>query len=202
MRNKFSGPLVCSALVCAAHVAAQSVGAGVKLGTTFTDALSITGLAPVVPPPLYNQTPFIVGPYVELRLPLQLAVEVDALYNSAPIGGNTADVGGSTWQFPAMVKYKLLKGPVRPYIEGGVSFSRISSFSDPLTLLHKSNYGGVLGIGVEIKLRALRITPELRYNYWALTDISAPVRPPYVPTFAQSFQSERNQVSLLVGFGF
>jgi len=203
IRNIFWTLLICCALVCAPRAAAQPVGAGVKLGTTFTDALSISGLLPEFSSLLYNQTPFIVGPYFELRLPFQLAFEADALYNSAPIGGNSGDVGGSAWQFPLLAKYKLLKGPVRPYLEGGASFSRISSYSDSSLLAHKSNYGGVLGAGVEIKLLALRISPEIRYNYWALTNIETQATPPPPAfVFVQSFHSEHNQVSFLVGFGF
>jgi hypothetical protein len=207
IRNTFWALLICSVFVCAPRAAAQPVGAGVKLGTTFTPALTISNWPLPENSSLFfnNQTPFIVGPYVEFRLPFQFAIEADALYNSAPIASNIGGAGGSTWQFPVLAKYKLLKGPVRPYLGGGASFSRISSYSNaPSDLLHQSNYGVVLEAGVEIKLLFLRITPEIRYNYWALTDISGPNVPPAAVNLLLTgpFHSERNQVSLLVGFGF
>src|SRR5215472_828452 len=62
-------------LVFTGFATAQPIGAGVKLGTTLTDAVSsLPGF------PFPNGNHFIVGPYVEVRLPLGLAVEGDALY--------------------------------------------------------------------------------------------------------------------------
>jgi hypothetical protein len=206
MRDTFVLFLVFTGLICDARLAAQPVGAGVELGTTFTGALSITNTQPPGSPFVFsNQTPFIAGPYLELRLPFQFGVKVAALYNSAPIASNIGGAGGSTWQYPLLAKYKLLKGPVRPYIEAGASLSRISSYSnDPADLLHQSNYGPTLGIGAEVKLRFLRISPEIRYTYWALTDIGGPNVPPSAVHLLLTgpFHSEHNQASLLVGFGF
>jgi hypothetical protein len=215
MRDTFVVFLVFTGLVCDARLVAQPVGAGVELGTTLTGALSITNIAPPGLSNFFaNQAPFIVGPYLELRLPLQFSVEVAALYNSAPFASNIGITGGSTWQFPLVAKYKLLKGPVRPYIEAGASFSRISSYSSASEdfshqlnygyLLRLSNYGPSLGIGAEVKLRFLRISPEIRYTYWALTDIAGPNVPPAaIPLLITGpFHSEHNQVSFLVGFGF
>jgi hypothetical protein len=179
----------------------------VKLGTTFTDALAISsGPPPGCPCFFNNQTPFIVGPYLELRLPFHFAIEADALYNSAPIASSIGAAGGSSWQFPVLAKYKLLNGPVRPYLEGGGSFSRSSYSNAPAYMyqVNQSNYGPVLGVGAEIKLKFLRIAPEIRYNYWTVTGISGPYVPPAaVPKLLTGpFHSERNQVSLLMGFGF
>jgi len=164
---------------------AQPFGVGLKLGTTLTDALSSArGFT------LANNHHLIAGPYVEVRLPLGISVEADALYESGIFSGVST---GSTWQFPVVAKYKLLKGPVRPYVEGGVAFSRITDFAELPALNHQSNFGLVLGAGIEVKVLVLRISPEVRYNGWTLQNIQDP---------AGLFQSNRNQAMFQVGFGF
>jgi hypothetical protein len=166
--------------------AAQPFGAGLKVGTTLTDAInSIPSFS--VP----NDRHFIAGPYVEVRLPFHLAVEADALYESSLFSSVLS--GGSTWQFPVLAKYRLLGGPIRPYIEGGPSFSRITDIAEIPALNHRSNYGIVLGAGIELKLLFLRVAPEVRYNGWALKNIESPTG---------QFESNRNQALFLVGIGF
>src|SRR5262249_45379346 len=136
---------------------AQPFGAGIKLGSTLTDAIS-SAQNVTVP----NAASLIVGPYLEVRLPFGFAVEGDALYY--PSLYSDAVGGGTVWQFPILAKLRLLKGPIRPYIEGGPSFSHLSDVKTLPNLLHSSNYGITLGAGVELKLFALRIAPEIRYN--------------------------------------
>lgn len=166
--------------------AAQPFGAGVKVGTTLTDALSsIPSLS------LRNDRHIVAGPYVEVRLPFHLAVEVDALYESTLFSSVTT--GGATWQFPVLAKYRLLNGPIRPFVEGGPSFSRIADIKEIPELNHRSNYGIVLGAGLELKLLVLRISPEVRYNGWAFRNIESP---------AGLFQSNKNQAMFLVSIGF
>ena len=166
--------------------AAQPLGVGVKIGATLNDAISAIGNASVP-----SNHSFIIGPSLDLRLPFGFGVELDALYESG-LYSSTLN-GGNTWQFPIMAKERLLKGPVRPYIEGGVSFSHITDLKEIPDLNHRNNFGIVLGAGVDIKLLILHITPEIRYNGWALKNIQS------VPGF---FESNQNQATLLVGFGF
>jgi hypothetical protein len=174
-------------LVFSAAASAQPFGAGVKLGTTLTDALSSARAGFTLP----SDHHFLAGPYVEVRLPLGFSVEADALYESSIF--SSVYNGGSTWQFPVLAKYKLLKGPIRPYVEGGPSFSRITDLAEIPALNHRSNFGIVLGAGLEIKLLVLRISPEIRYNGWTLQNIQDP---------AGFFHSNRNQAMFQVGFGF
>jgi len=173
-------------LVFSAAAFAQPFGVGVKLGATLTDALTAArGFT------LTNDHHLIAGPYVELRLPLGFSVEADALYESAIF--NDVLTGGATWQFPVVAKYKLLKGPVRPYIEGGVSFSRITDLAEIPSLNHRNNFGLVAGAGLELKLLVLRVSPEIRYTGWTLESIQDP---------AGLFHFNRNQATFQVGFGF
>jgi hypothetical protein len=187
MKKTFWVLFVCAALACAPRAAAQPFGVGLKLGATLTNAVSSAESASIP-----NSTNFIWGPYLELGLPLGFAVEADALYfpglYSAAAGG-----GGSAWQFPILAKFRFLPGPVRPYIEGGPAFSHISDVKELPDLLHNSNYGITLGAGIEIKVRALRIAPEIRYNGFMFTNIESP---------QDLFKSNRNQAVFLLGIGF
>jgi hypothetical protein len=166
--------------------AAQPVGAGIKLGATLTDAVS-SAQSESIP----NSTSLIVGPYVEVRLPLGFSVEGEALYYPS-IYSNAAG-GGALWQFPILAKLKLLKGPLRPFIEGGPSYSHLSDVKTLPDLLHSANFGITLGAGAELKLLALRISPEIRYNGFLFTNLQSP---------SGLFQSNRNQAVFLVGIGF
>lgn len=172
--------------LAAGRVDAQPFGLGVKLGTTLNNTISAVNTLSVP-----SDHHFIAGPFLDVRLPLHLGLEVDALYESSLYGSVLS--GGNTWQFPVLAKYKLLSGPVKPYIEGGVSFSRITDLKDIPQLNHRSNYGIVLGAGIELKLLVLRLSPEIRYNGWAFRNID---------DIAGQFQSIRNQAMFLVGISF
>ena len=170
----------------AAPAQAQPFGAGLKLGATLTDAIS-SAQNESVP----NAASLIVGPYVEIRLPAGFSVEGDALYYPSLYSSLVG--GGSVWQFPILAKLRLLKGPIRPFIEGGPAYSHLSDVTTLPNLLHSSNFGITLGGGVELKLFALRISPEIRYNGFIFTNIQSPLG---------YFESNRNQAVFLVGFGF
>jgi hypothetical protein len=163
---------------------AQPFGAGVKLGGTLTDALSYK-----VPGP--GSKSFVVGPYVELRLPAGFSLEADALYTSGLY--SSIGQGGSTWQFPILAKYKFAKGILRPYLDGGVSFSHITDVPNIADLNHSSNFGIVAGAGLEIHAVFLRISPEVRYTGQFLKSIENP---------QGLYESNRNQAVILVGIGF
>src|SRR5438132_1503825 len=107
--------------VFAATLSAQPFGAGLKLGATLNDAIQFNVIG-------HGGRNFVVGPYVEFRLPAGLALEADALYESAKYSAVTNN--GSSWQFPVMAKYKFGNGRVRPYLEGGVAFSHITDLAD------------------------------------------------------------------------
>jgi len=197
------------ALIFSRPIAAQPVSAGLKIGAPLTDALTAietNGVGYTA-----DTHRYVVGPYVEIHLPASFSLEVDALYRRygftqitsvpvapstnpffSPAGFNFADTSVSSWEFPVMLKYKMLKGPVRPYIEGGLVFSRLSVTNVP-ELLHRSDTGITLGAGVEIHALVLRISPEIRYEGYLLRNFSGP---------SDLLQSNRNQVLLMVGIGF
>jgi hypothetical protein len=169
--------------VFAVFAAAQPVGAGLKLGLTLTDAISFQA-------PITQSPNFVVGPYVEVRLPKGFAIEGDALYLSGIYSG--VATGGSSWEFPVMAKYKFRSGIFRPYVEGGVAVSHLTDLKNVVEVNHKSNFGVVLGAGLEVHVLFLRIMPEVRYDGFLLRNVESP----------GVFQSNKNQALFLVGFGF
>jgi Outer membrane protein beta-barrel domain len=178
--------LVCAALCCASRASAQPLGLGLKLGATLSNAVSTAD-----PAAIPNNTSFIVGGYLEMRLPLGFSIEGDALYY--PNFYTAAAGGGSIWQFPLLAKFSLPLGPIIPYIEGGPSYSHLSDVKTVTDILHDSNYGITLGAGISIKIGGFRIGPEIRYNGVALTSIQSP---------AGLFKAKRDQTILLLNIGF
>jgi hypothetical protein len=181
-------------LVLAGFSRAQPVVGGVKIGIPFTDAVNtIQNL--VLPPPV-SVSGYELGVYGEVRLPAKFSIEVDALHRGYTFNlqtGNTqsGSMSASSWEFPILLKYHLLKGPIKPYVEGGLSFSHISSVENLLVSPNNNgNFGIALGAGVDIHALVLHISPEIRYTGYALK------------TFDGIITSNRNQVAFLIGIGF
>src|SRR5260370_41894451 len=95
---------------------------GVKGGVPLTDALSQS-----------RSKNYVIGPMVELKLPLGFAIEADALYRPLNVtsGSSSAltisdDVGSA--EFPILAKYHFLHTPVvKPYAEAVPIFRQVGS---------------------------------------------------------------------------
>lgn len=178
---------------------AQPVGAGLKIGVPF-DQMFQNQPNPNqnVGVPSASSNSYTIGGYVEVRLPLNLSIEGDALYRGFKFSAvvpsvqvlSSISATGGQWDFPVVAKYKFLRGPVRPYVEGGLDFSHVSDIPAFVSANHNSNFGIALGAGVEIHALVLRISPEVRYEGDALKN------------FTGFVNSNRNQVSFQVGIGF
>ena len=119
---------------------AQPIGVGIKAGVPLTDALTLKPSTTLQY--LQDTHRFTVGPYVELHLPAHLVIEIDALYRSYEfqrVIPSAAKQSVSSWEFPVLGKYKLFGGPIQPYIEGGVAFSRLSDIPSITELQHRNN---------------------------------------------------------------
>jgi hypothetical protein len=167
---------------------AQPIGVGLKVGGLLNDVLTNRNF-PTFAPFSAEAHRYILGPYVELRIPEGLSVEANALYRQYDFttAGVTNRVGA--WEFPLLLKHKLFGSPIRPYFEGGLAIGALSGAAGT-PYNHRVNYGIVAGGGVEVKALFLRVSPEIRYNGWAFRYFDA------------NAQSSRNQVELLVGIGF
>ena len=89
---------------------------------------------------------------------------------------------GHSWEFPLAVQYRFFKSAIRPYVEGGVSLNRLSNVYTvqqtpyprqpqlPFTIEHVrsslTRVGPLFGMGVDVKLHRIHVTPGLRYTYY------------------------------------
>jgi hypothetical protein len=176
---------------------------GVKGGFPLTDPLSETNFTGIDTDMhvFSGSKNYLIGPMVELNLPLGLAVEADALYRPLTLTTDTrvlpmaltrrssVDIG--SMEFPILVKAHLLRAPVvKPYVEAGPIFRYVAS-----KITYLSSSGLALGAGVDFKLLLVRISPELRYSHWA-QDSSSPLRNVSLPP------SNQNQAEFLIGLSF
>lgn len=65
---------------------------------------------------------------------------------------------GRTFEFPVLGKYKFRAGRVRPFVAAGPSFRLLTENS--------SLFGISAGAGLEVRLKALKIAPALRFTHW------------------------------------
>lgn len=112
---------------------------------------------------------YLIGPEVEVHLPLGFSVEADGLYHPLSLTQNVFAGQGfhnsynyHSWEFPVLAKYRFLHTPIiKPLIEAGPTFRATSQ-----SLNEFSKAGFVVGGGVEIKMGHLRIEPDVRYIRW------------------------------------
>ncbi len=179
---------------------AQHISVGVKAGTSLTNAYSEQNVTSVdvVTHFLPTSRNYIVGPMLEVRLPLGLAVEANVLYHPVDLNISTQVIPRSavqssqtvsTWEFPVLGKFRLPFPIVNPYVEAGPSFRRVGGVLDS----NWSGKGFVFGAGVEVKILKLRIAPELRYTRWGSDPNTAARIAPL---------SNQNDAQFLVGFSF
>jgi hypothetical protein len=151
---------------------AQPFSVGVKGGVPFTGAFSdVTTMGvDVVTRTFSESNQYIVGPMIELHLPLGLSVEADGLYRPlnfasenrvTPLGLFRSVTNISSWEFPIVGKFHLPFPIVKPYAELGPTFRHVGG-----NLTYFSNTGLTAGVGVEVKLGHLRFGPEIRYTRW------------------------------------
>ncbi|HEV2198880.1 MAG TPA: porin family protein [Bryobacteraceae bacterium] len=212
MKNKF--PLF---LCLAAPAMAQPVSIGVEGGVPITDAFqTFRGNSAFY---ATNTKRYEVGPALQVHFPARLTLEVDGLYKrlgyqyqqSSPTVITRSTVANS-WEFPVLIKYDVLPGPLRPFVGAGGAFRHISGIDEvqhaidaagnvvDVTLDNapefnrRNDIGLVLGGGVTFKLGRVRISPEFRYTRWGSEAFRDPVN--------ALLRSSRNQGDFLVGVTF
>ena len=172
---------------------AQPISVGMKGGVPFRDAFQISGATVTIPA---STRSLIIGPTVEIHLPFNLGLEVDALHRSLEA---TAGNSGGQWEFPILLKHYFLPGPIRPYGEGGISFNHLSGFTDlvksPLAVIKSGTTGFTGGFGLEIKIARLKIAPEIRLTHWKDASVH------YTIT-STGVTLNQTQASFLVGVSF
>jgi opacity protein-like surface antigen len=201
------------ASICAS---AQPFSAGIKAGIPLTDFLNAASNG------TFDYTAptqrYIIGGMAEVRLPLGLGVEFDALYRRLSYTGagtlangvvETTSTGGSNWEFPLLLKYRFHFPVVRPYLDAGVAWDTLAGLkqtvdvvgmlapmtasSSPSELERNTTMGFVIGGGIDIHAVFLHISPELRFTRWNSAQISAS---------SGGLHSNLNQAEFLVGVTF
>lgn len=199
-------------LVATAQCFAQQVGFGLKVGGRVSEDV-----------PSYwadsESKRYVIGPMVDLKLPLGFGVEVDALYRR--VGFRTGNGGfwgsyqnnyrANSWEFPMLLKYRLPIPVVKPYAEVGYAPRHISgSFTGVGEMVDiptgnrtpyrtsgewkpEVSHGLVAGGGVELGGRHLRVAPEVRFTRWNNDPINLYGSQGY------SVSAARNEVEVLVG---
>jgi hypothetical protein len=164
-----------------------------------------------------NSKLYLVGPKIEVGLPLHFALEADMQYSRL---GNTSQVfmigEGSTtrtiansWAFPVLAKYHLPVARTHPFLSLGLepryASGKISTigYDYPPDLPGEVTFSSegwqahghawVLGGGIGIGLWKIRITPELRYLRWKVPSSPLPDDDSYYLTVP------RNEGQLLLG---
>jgi hypothetical protein len=185
-------------LLFAASSFAQPFSAGFKAGLPLTDFVNtVNGVTST------STQRYLIGPTAELHLPWGFGVEVDALYRHFDytniIGSTTGALGSVTssagdWEFPLLLKYRFPAKVVRPYVDGGVAFDRLTGLTSAVTGSPEkgTTTGAALGAGIDIHLLIIHFLPEIRYTRWTSQHFNV----------ANVLSSNQNQAEVMVGITF
>ncbi|HEU0124413.1 MAG TPA: hypothetical protein VFQ91_28040 [Bryobacteraceae bacterium] len=167
---------------------AQNIGIGVRGGVPLTDFLHAESQVGAVTNVVKGRGNVIIGPMFEIRLPMGLGIEADALYRRWDAKGVLDGGSRSAWDFPIYGKARLPGVIVRPYVGAGVNFQRVGDLGRFLQLNStESSRRGFLGAGgLEFKVPFVRVSPEIRYTRW---NNAGPIR-------------SANQLDFLIGLSF
>lgn len=196
---------------------AQPVSIGVKAGvplTDFVDAAKGNESAYFT-----NTKRYTVGGTIEFHLPARFSIEIDALYKRFGFDGQSVSAGsttltgtrGNSWEFPMLVKFEMVPGPVRPFVDAGASIRHLTGIkqvrqvisagtfssvevNDPPEFNKATDLGLTFGAGIAFKVGRVRISPELRYTRWGGENLRDPVN--------ALLHTRRNQGDFLLGFTF
>jgi opacity protein-like surface antigen len=186
-------------LLFAASAFAQPFSAGVKVGLPLTDFVNtVNGTVSS------KTNRYLVGPTVELHLPAGFGVELDALYRrfdySNPVGSTVngvitfANTTSSAWEFPLLLKYRFPAKVVRPYVDAGVAWDKVSNLANTLSgnSTKSTTMGAVVGAGLDVHVLIVHILPELRYTRWTDQHFN----------ITNVLHSNQNQAEFMVGITF
>jgi opacity protein-like surface antigen len=196
----------------AASAFSQPFSFGVKAGVPLTDFLAAARSQSFSFSA--NSHRYIAGATVELRLPLGLAVEADVLYRRLNYEGSGSSLSsqttGNAWEFPLLAKYRLPGKFVRPYVDAGLAWDTLSGVSqtirnvlptgattaassNPAELKKSTTSGFVMGVGVDVKVLVIHLSPEIRYTRWGSQHFIDP---------SGLLHSNQSQAEFLVGITF
>jgi hypothetical protein len=166
---------------------------GLRTGVPFTVPFesSLTGAAAVFSSQAFSRPSVAVGPTFAVVVHDRIAIQFDALYKRSTFSNSfftgTSSVSSSqrlsSWEFPLIADYAMLKGPLRPF--GGGGFLLSDTYSERF-LSQLPAY--IINGGLDWRVSRLVIRPELRYTRWGS-----------IPQ-ATDVGRRENQLEYLVGF--
>ena len=173
-------------LLAAPVASAQNFSFGVKGGVPFANSLKVLDQETYTS----SKAPVVLGPAVELHLPLGLGIEADLLYRRLQFKtvSNTESTG-QAWEVPLLAKYRAPGVLLRPYVAAGYSFRRLAG----MELNDRFTTGPTLGGGAELRVALVRISAEIRYTRWGSSSFKA--------AFG-GLATQLNQADLLLGIMF
>jgi hypothetical protein len=165
-----------------AFVAQVPAGAGEtdqqESGTTFGSGSLVSLLGPTLEAPLWKHF------FLEVDgIHHMIEVSRRSVLSNGEIVDSFSGREGLTWEFPVLTKYKfqLETGRAQPFVEAGPSFRLLTENS--------SLFGVSAGAGVEVRWKAVKIAPALRFTHWGPQGYHSP-----------STEIIVNQVEFLTGF--
>jgi hypothetical protein len=167
MHGFFRKLLVFSAMA-GAGAFAQNIGFGVRGGLPLSDFLSAESRVGALTRVVKGKGNVIIGPMLDVRLPMGLGIEADALYRRWDATGLLSTGSRSTWDFPVYGKIRAPAVIVRPYAGAGINFQHLGDVGKLLggTLVDSNRRGFLAAGGVELKVPMVRISPEIRFTRW------------------------------------
>ena len=202
--------ILLSLLVVSAH-GASLIGGGIKFGAPLTEAKVAFNPSNA----FKSDSTYVIGPQFELRLPAGFAIEFDALYTdlklkptsvaATALGLNVFDA--DSWEFPLLGKKKFGKGVLRPFVDVGASFRRLTNIKTIGNFIagsgastNASDYSGrnstgfVIGGGLELRALFIHLSPEIRFTRWNTKSLGEGIR--------NVFQLNESQAQVLIGISF
>jgi hypothetical protein len=191
-------------VAAATAAAAGPVSFGVKGGIPLTDFFTAVNSQSFS----FSSTPkrYVVGGAVELKLPVSLSIELDALYRRMDYAGSASSVtqnfSANGFEFPLLLKYKLPSVIARPFVDAGFAFDTLSGLTQTVASKTgltsappsaKTTKGFVMGGGLDFNLKILHIAPEIRYTHWGSSRLVDPL---------SLVTGSRNQAEFLLGITF
>jgi opacity protein-like surface antigen len=209
---------LCAIFLFAASAALpQSLSFGLRGGVPLTDAFEVTD------PSRYfsDKAPFVIGPGLEVYLPLGMSAEIDVLYRRAeytsattvdgqPQNVTRARTTGQIWEFPLLAKGRITRDMIfTPFVEGGFSYRRLAQFrqrvvvtgqggaaqvtGEPQEMTGRNSVGPTIGAGLEVKVPIVRLSADVRYTRWGSSDFESAI---------SGLASQLNQADFMLGIMF
>lgn len=167
---------------------AQNIGVGLKGGVPLTNFLAAESKTGAFTNIVRAKGDFVVGPMFDLRLPLNLGIELDLLYRRWSPENVPSASSQSSLEFPLLGKFRMPLPVAKPYVAAGINFQRLGDVAKFVTgnAVDSSRRGIAAGGGIEFKLPLIRVAPELRWTRW---NGNGPLR-------------SSNQIDFLIGLTF